>query len=347
MERATTPAPPEPSAPAAPSTPSANVNATPNSTMRIQRKTPVPSTPGGHRHISSVPRTPGTSTLACSSSPTAFNRVLVHTAKCSECDLRNKGTMLRCPGCTFQICKSCQDRRERAGRSFAHGNMLSPQVATPGTSGSVVRRKPAAVVESLEKGTDKTKKEKDTSNEGIAAERKEETKEAKGMKRVRKPVPKPKSKSKPKVRSGTDDYVDNSSDEDFAPDTVSPTFNKRHCAETISRTDGSFDLPSPFLKPSERDNNFTKYSLGGPTLPEKPLRDMSTDELLAYHGVNTPSNPYTAHLLSRDEPVVSNPVIEIPEVVKRRFKPRPTAEEIQKSIQDKVREKMGLPRLER
>lgn len=74
----------------------------------------------------------------------------------------------------------------------------------------------------------------------------------------------------------------------------------------------------------------------------KDLSDMTMDELLVYHGVNTSANPYKAHLLSRHELVVSNPVIAIPAIVRRGFKPRTTATEVQKNIQNRVREKLGL-----
>lgn len=123
--------------------------------MPVPRNTPIPSTPS-HRRIASTPRTPGTSPLtACSSSPSAFTAVKVHTAKCSECDKRNMDVMLRCPGCTFQVCKPCQEKREKAGRSLAHGNMLSPHVATPATGGSVVRKRPVGVLNSNEKESGK------------------------------------------------------------------------------------------------------------------------------------------------------------------------------------------------
>nr|GFD53086.1 hypothetical protein [Tanacetum cinerariifolium] len=91
------------------------------------------------------------SALTCSSSPTSFTKITVHTAKCSECDKRNLETMLRCPGCTFQVCKPCHERREAAGRSLAHGNMMTPRIATPGASGSVVRRKPVSTAKSGKK----------------------------------------------------------------------------------------------------------------------------------------------------------------------------------------------------
>lgn len=312
---------------------------TPGSTMRVQRKTPLPSTPGGHLRMASLPRTPGSSVLPCSSSPTSFTSVKVHTAKCSECDQRNQETMVRCPGCTFQLCRPCRNRREAAGRSLAHGNMMTPRVATPGTGGSVVRRKPvsSAKDESKEakqgavKDGDKDEA-KSGDKEGDKVEGKVNVEEVKGTKRMAKPAPKPKPKAKAKARETTPS--DDSSDDDFALDPGSPTASKRRRTLT-SKTDGTAGMPSPFLEATSAKSS---------RVPEKALGEMTTDELLAHHGVNTPQSPYKAHLLSRHEPVVSDPVIEIPEVVKRGFKPRRTAEEIQQSIQDKVREKMELGR---
>ncbi|KAJ8112748.1 hypothetical protein OPT61_g4956 [Boeremia exigua] len=331
MERATTPpSNTGPSDTAPPSTPT-------GATMRVQRNAPVPSTPN-HRRRMSTPRTPGANQLTCSSLLDAFTRITVHTAKCSECDLRNKGTMLRCPGCTFQICKPCQDRREKAGRSLAHGTMLSPQVATPGASGSVVRRKPLATVKSVGKGRIEGK---DGGEERGAVE-KEQAKEKKGKKREAKQKAKPKLKSMPRLEEETPS--DDSSDNDFAPDPASPTSNKRRRTELTSKTDDTVEMPSPFLTPADKAKDSTRLGPGGSERTEKPLSEMTIDELLAHHGVNTPENPYQAHLLSRERLVVSNPVMEIPEVVKRGHRPRPTAEEIQKNIQDKVRERTGLPR---
>ena len=160
----------------------------------------------------------------------------------------------------------------------------------------------------------------------------EEQGEGKGTKRMAKPAPKPKTKMKTKPKARESTPSDDSSDDDFAPDPGSPTASKRRRTLT-SKTDGSADMPSPILEAANAK---------GSKVPEKTLGEMTTDELLAHHGVNTTQSPYKAHLLSRHEPVVSDPVIETPEVVKRGFKPRPTAEEIQQNIQDKVREKMGL-----
>lgn len=255
---------------------------------------------------------------------------MVHTAKCSECDQRNLETMLRCPGCTFQVCKPCRDKREAAGRSLAHGNMMTPWIATPGTGGTVVRRKPVSSVRKDE--GNETKNEEANSFDMQELNSKAEVRvKVKGTKRMARPAPKPKAKAKPKARETTPSDV--SSDDDFAPDPESPTPSKRQRTELTSKTDGSSDVPSPFLKATDEK---------GPRVPSKAPGDMTTNELLAYHGVNTAQSPYKAHLLSRHEPVVSNPVIEIPELVKRGFKPRSTAEEIQRNIQNQVREKLEL-----
>lgn len=163
------------------------------------------------------------------------------------------------------------------------------------------------------------------------AEDEEDMKVSRGTKRMAKPKPKPKPKAKSKARELTPS--DDSSDDDFAPEPGSPTAGKRPRRELNSKTDGPSDTPSPFLKATGvKDSGGTDKAPG----------EMTLDELLAHHGVNTAREPYKAHLLSRHEPVVSDPVIAIPELVKRGFKPRPSAREIQQSIQDKVREKMGL-----
>ncbi|KAF9697890.1 hypothetical protein EKO04_004463 [Ascochyta lentis] len=322
------------------STFSTAIPSTPSAHMAVQRQTPHPATPG-HRRLSSLPRTPGTSPLtACSSSPSAFTIVKVHTAKCSECDQRNRDVMRRCPGCTFQVCKPCQEKREKNGRSLAHGTMVSPRVATPGVGGGgVVRRRPVGVGKGVEGRKD------EGSTVGQEVENKSKIEEEKEKKRVLKPAVKPKAKSKARMRSLTPS--DDSSDDDFAPDPGSPTSHKRRRTElTLSSpgttrdvrltSGGLSSLPGsiPVQAPAKMD---VGDSAG------RPLREMTTDELLAHYDVNTSANPYQQHLLSRHEPVVSNPTIRIPEMVKRGFKPRPSAEEIQKRIQAKVREKMGLP----
>ncbi|KAJ4336829.1 hypothetical protein N0V95_008495 [Ascochyta clinopodiicola] len=309
--------------------------------MPVQRKTPYPSTPG-HRRLSSFPRTPGSSPLtACSSSPTAFTVVKVHTAKCSECDQRNRDVMRRCPGCTFQVCKPCQEKREKDGRSLAHGNMVSPHGATPGAGwSSVKRRRPVDVMKT-------TEEERERNTAGQEVENKSEIQSIQGKQRAPSPAAKP--RSKPKARSRALTLSDDSSDDAFAPDPASPTSHKRRRTTlTLSSPGANRDVPltsdNPCFVPSSVDHGqiAAKSNVGESLSTLKPFREMTIDELLAHYDVNTSINPYKAHLLSRHEPVVSNPTIQIPEVVRRGFKPRPSAEEIQKRIQKKIREKMSL-----
>ena len=250
--------------------------------------------------------------------------------------MRNKEIMLRCPGCTFQVCKPCQDQREARGRSLAHGNMLSPQDATPGTApGSVVRKRPVATVRSAER---ETGQKNDEDCEGD-----QDWKIGDGFEKIRKRTREPGLKMRVRLRARDTTPTADSSDEGFEEDPASPTSNKRSRTSLITKVDGMTDLPSPFLTPTAKDGDPTPLNLHDAKPPAKAFRDMTMEELLAHHGVDTAENPYQEHLLGRRYPVASNPVIQVPAVVKRGFRPRPTAEEIQKNIQDKVREKMGLP----
>lgn len=218
---------------------------------------------------------------------------------------------------------------------MAHGDMLSPQIATPSTAPSSVKRKrPSVTVRGADTEAD-IRLNKDTKEKQASDAMKEELEKLREQKR----------KSKPKVRLGVQGATpaDDSSDEDFAPDPASPTSNKRRRTDPTAKVDGANDPPSPFLKAAEKNGCPTELSLDDPKTPAKALKDMTVQELLVHDGVDTPENPYKEHLLGRHEPFVYNPTIKIPAVVKRGFKPRPTAEQIQKNIQGKVREKLGLP----
>jgi hypothetical protein len=243
------------------------------------------------------------------------------------------------------VCRPCQERREKEERSLAHGNMLSPAAGTPRvvTPGGVVRRRPTGIaptptrVKRVEKGKERGEQEEETKSIGKergAVEEKSNVEGSTSRKRVLRP------ESQPKKREATPS--DDSSDDDFAPDPTSPTANKRRRTELTSNTDNDRDASFQLLNPTDDPWASAKLNSGNGLFAEKSPSDMTTDELLAHHGVNTSTNPYKAHLMSRHELVISNPVIQIPEVVKRGFKPRPTAEEIQKKIVDKVRQKMGL-----
>ena len=228
---------------------------------------------------------------------------------------------------------------------MAHGNILSPQEATPGSEpGSVVRKRPVATVRSVESETGQKNDEEDKGNQ--------DWKIGEGFEKIRKREREPELKVRARQRARDRTPTADSSDDDFEPDPASPTSNKRRRTSLNPKIDGMTDMPSPFLTPAEKKEDVApaekKEDPAPPNPhdakpPAKPFHDMTTKELLAYHGVDTPENPYQEHFLGRHYQVASNPVIQVPAIVKRGFKPRPTAEEIQKNIQDKVREKLGLP----
>lgn len=217
--------------------------------------------------------------------------------------------------------------------------MLSPQEVTPGVGpGSVVRKRPVATVGSVERETgQKNDKECKGQQNWIVGDI---------FERIRKREHEPDLKVRARLGTRDTTPTDDSSDDDFEPDPASPTSNKRRRTSLMPKTDGMTDLPSPFLTPAEKTGDPTplnSHDAKPPAKAAKAFRDMTMKELLAHHGVDTPENPYQEHLLGRHYQAVSNPVIQVPAIVKRGFKPRPTAEEIQKNIQDKVREKLRLP----
>jgi hypothetical protein len=69
--------------------------------------------------------------MKCTANSTQFTLVTIHTAKCSICDqrLKNNEKMKRCPGCGWQICEKCAKKKEEQGKDFMHGNpgMPSPR----------------------------------------------------------------------------------------------------------------------------------------------------------------------------------------------------------------------------
>ncbi|KAF1998573.1 hypothetical protein P154DRAFT_621693 [Amniculicola lignicola CBS 123094] len=98
---------------------------------------PSPSTPpeGSLSPIVASPSaaTPSgtTAVMSCATKQDDFKTVTIHTAKCSHCDNRNKATMLRCPGCTWQICEVC--RKVFEGRPLMHGQMAASPANLPAT----------------------------------------------------------------------------------------------------------------------------------------------------------------------------------------------------------------------
>jgi hypothetical protein len=261
---------------------------------------------------------------ACSASADAFTAVKVHTAKCSECDKRNMDTMQRCPGCTFQLCKPCCDRRLKAGRALTHGNMLTPAAATPGAqSASVQRRRLGSVV--VREGVEGRKDEGDKSTSS-PVKLKLILKSPTGTKRVGRQRAKPRE-------SGAEE-----SEEEYTP--YSPTIHKRRRIVPPSSSMAA-RLPAASSMPQSAELTDDRAAV---TAAEAAIREdtrrLTLDELMQQHGVNTPENPYQEHLLSRYTPVTTNPAVYTPPNFQPSFKPRPTAADIQQNIQDKVRQKL-------
>ncbi|KAF2124030.1 hypothetical protein P153DRAFT_435636 [Dothidotthia symphoricarpi CBS 119687] len=321
--------------------------------------TPIPATPGSRRPfrprtpggpISSPipprmsspfpPRTPGGATTpggtitACSLNASDFATVKVHTAKCSECDKRNMDTMRRCPGCTFQVCKPCYDRRQREGRNLAHGNMQGPATPMTGGGASIVkRRKPASVV--VTPGVVGT-----PGRMGASRREVQENDETVVSEEGDKPASIPKKRAaKPKKK---DSSSDESSGDEFVLEGDSPTPGKRRrtlgstpTATSIrpSRKQPDNSAPLQYIRsPPTSAPTDTAFSTSFGTRPST----LDHDILMQAVGVNTPENPYQQHLLSRQNPVISNPVIAIPDIVKRGFKPRPRATEALKTIHEQA-----------
>ncbi|KAL5117321.1 hypothetical protein ACEQ8H_004766 [Pleosporales sp. CAS-2024a] len=211
-------------------------------------------------------RTPGGGLLSCTIEPNQFNRVTVHTARCTICNRRNKDIMLRCGGCQWQICKPCRDKREGENRGLVHGSLVSPRgLSSSLSSGRVVRQK---VVDLVKSGVPKAMRtpaaasttEGGREEEHVAGGGAEEMSSiVKGKaKAVIKPASKKRAvganKSKPVVV-----VMDHqSSDDDFVPDTTSPTHNKRrhttlHITDTPTATSArpsrSAPHPSNYVDP--------------------------------------------------------------------------------------------------
>ncbi|KAF2848652.1 hypothetical protein T440DRAFT_491062 [Plenodomus tracheiphilus IPT5] len=287
-----------------------------------------------------TPRTPASSTgPVCTTDATLFRSVNIHTAKCTECDKRNKAIMRRCPGCTFQVCTPCFEKREKEGRGLRHGISMSGS-ASPATARTVRVR----VV---------------SSSGGGAGEGDKGVQElGKGKEAVKQEVlPKKRAAVKKKKKSAR--FVDSEDEEDeelssegYDPEEHgTPTPSKRRRSTlTMERSASECAPPQRVIRkrpvPSSNSTNRAPTTPspgntdGVQASPEMARGEMGVNELMRTYGVNTAENPYDEHLLSRREPVVYNPTIRIPEIIKRGFKPRPSSEEIQRNIQEKTRKKL-------
>jgi hypothetical protein len=292
--------------------------------------------------------------------------VKVHTAKCTECDKRNKDTMLRCPGCTFQICKPCRDKRQKKIRGLEHGGMLSPGGLGLGNGLGTIRRK----VPGRTPGTPPSPSFKDE-DEGlyeIVVDKEEEEGEeqevgigVKGKGKEKAPA-KPTSKkrlarSKPKMA-----VTEDSSDDDFMLDPASPISHKRRrttftITDTPTATSARPSRNAPLLattlayvaslspgpcsdssaevmasinwRPTTLNAQELKAAWNVDVFP--PIQPIGRiQELLEENGVNTPNNRYEQHFLSRSEPVVMNCVSNVPGIVKRMADRKPRMSAVEK-----------------
>ncbi|KAH9876651.1 hypothetical protein J1614_003783 [Plenodomus biglobosus] len=287
-----------------------------------------------------TPRTPASGTgQVCTTDATLFRCVSIHTAKCTECDKRNKAIMRRCPGCTFQVCTPCFEKREKEGRGLRHGIAMSGS-ASPATE-RMVRTRPFG-----SSGGGQTQKIGGPRDEGIAGG------EGKGKRKIKQEgLPKKRAarkKKTPRFVDSEDEEDDELSSEGYEPEEGTPTPSKRR--RSVLTMDGpSFASPRQIVrKPPTASSNST-YQFPSSLVPEDasdapastggPRSEHGIDELMRSFGVNTAENPYHEHPLSRRMPVVANPAIKIPSKMMRKFEPRP-AGVTQKNIQEQVLHKM-------
>ncbi|EUC42540.1 hypothetical protein COCMIDRAFT_103246 [Bipolaris oryzae ATCC 44560] len=288
-----------------------------------------------------TPHTPAsTAPNTCTVDEPLYTRVAVHTAKCTECDKRNMDTMRRCPGCTFQVCQPCYEKRQRQGKGLVHGNMPSPEetgAATPGGTGArASRKKPvgsAAKAKSSEKEVDEDDSE-ECANGAI-----------KGGKHTPS-VPKSKAGKRSRGRSCVkDSEAEDSSEGEL--DHASHTPSKRH--QTLSFAESALATATrapPTTRAAALRSNPSIASRAPPTLQSETVahrvpvthsrEDFPYDDILYQNCVVDYDEP----LLARCEPVAHNPAARIPAIIQRGGRRRPTADEICQNIQRKVREKL-------
>ncbi|CAN9233384.1 unnamed protein product [Alternaria alternata] len=338
-----------------PATPGAGRSAKDSTSILIRSPAPAPapSTPGRSDRTllpstprasnspfpTRAPRTPGGSSLTlCTVDESKYSKVTVHTAKCTECDKRNMDTMRRCPGCTFQVCQPCYEKRLKQDKGLLHGNMATPGAAGGGLSASggsrAVRKKPLPSTEEI---GDKIENEEGPSH------RKIETTPA---------MPKSSAKKRAIKKKAPLDETEESSEDEFEPDDTSPTPSKRR---RTGRRRSELTFAESALATALRTppaTRATRKSLPAPThrAPSSPASDPGNAGTSVGYGpsgflssefmgdkdlYDVGIKPYKDQpLLARREPVISNPANRIPDIIKRGGKPRPsnqTYHNIQKS----------------
>lgn len=286
--------------------------------------------------------------------------VVVHTAICTVCDERNKGHMKRCPGCTWQICEKCLEDRVKEGRSLTHGSMGTPGGLGSGLgSGRVVRRRllldmpgsPTPAPASPTPTRARMPARQDDDEQMMGAEEKSAAKGKGKASASAKPAGKKRIVSGRKSKAIIEDE---SSGDDFMPDPTSPTSRKRHRttlhitdtptatsarpSRTGPTTSSYVDLGSPSSSPSNESvgnpspNKNSEQTGEGQRINPQSIAPPTgrIQELLEAAGVNTPGNRYEQHFLGRQEPVVTNRVISIPESVRRMGDKTPRLTAVQK-----------------
>lgn len=243
-----------------------------------------------------------------------------------------------------------------------HGNMMSSGgVATP-TTQRTVRKKPLASTPGGGSGVaTKTKKEEEAvpAADGEGSETKKAGVNGKKKEKAA-PAPAPRSmvgteraaQKKRKVpdiiSEGSPSSSLDNDDEDFELGRTSPTPSKRRRtglglgtastspATTSRRAPRKPLLPAMPLPRSVSHPSITREPRNASSSMTSGPIGLTEGDILYEFGVKGYDEP----LLGRREPVVSNPVIKIPDIVKRNFKPRPTADEIQRNIQKHTLKKM-------
>lgn len=211
---------------------------------------------------------------------------------------------------------------------------------TPGSE-RVVRKKVVA----------STPVKKVEEKEDVAMGEGKDEKKGKEMVEEKRTRSKVKSKKRGLRKAKLLDSSDDDSSDALEAGETSPVPSKRSRNTFNSGGSGSFAAPSPRVvrKPLPATNTSTSHAPSsspseGRNEPPSSIgvraSEMPFDSLMQAFGVNTPEDPYDEHLLSRHQPVVSNPVIEIPDRVKRGFQPRPSREQIHMNIQEKTRKRM-------
>lgn len=238
--------------------------------------------------------------------------------------------MRRCPGCTFQICQPCFDKRLAAGKSLAHGNFRTPSIAPI----PVVRRRlftgaggaqpPAQAVKEEEK--------KDSAQEVTPPKTDSRKRDRKAKKKA------------PVVEFSSED------EDDFDADRDSPTTTTKRqktaegfhspgskmTAKSLARAARQTASEQPATRADPPSSPSTGIDISASI--GRPLSEHSGGDLFQQFGIEA---KYDQHPLARHNPIMSNRAVASPPSLRWDAKPRKSQEEIERAIQTKTREKMG------